>query len=305
MTENGEFQLKKPDTVLLVQLLSLYVLAACFTSCRSVPQGAPVNPLDILDAGSSFYLKMPEKTDPALVSRVLQSCADGLSSEDTGKIAERIDVIYMGLERKQNETILQASVSGSIPQMAAYRLLKKSSGWEPASVYEKNTAGSPAEYVYYTKKSTGMQIAFPSGSIACLGASVPAMITAYHDHAFNGDFSHLIDDKVYEWLSGGGEQIRFYAVKPQSFLTILTGANLNLKLAYVRGQMVVDEKNSSQYIMKMEFEFNDERMVKAGAGMLSLAFGLTNSQTLLTTPTHLVVSDIRIDKKQLYKLFIL
>jgi hypothetical protein len=57
--------------------------------------------------------------------------------------------------------------------------------------------------------------------------------------------------------------------------------------------------------MTIEFEFNDERMVKAGAGMLSLAFGLTNSQTLLTTPTHLVVSDIRIDKKQLYKLFIL
>lgn len=297
--------MKKPDAVLLIQLLSLCVLAACFTSCRSVPQEAPVNPLDILGAGSSFYLKMPEKTDPVLVSRVLQNSADGLSAEDAGKIAERIDVVYMGLERKRNETILQASVSGSIPQMAASRMLKKSGGWEPASVYEKNASGSPIEYVYYTKKSSGMQLAFPSGSIACLGEAVPAMITAYHNHAFNGDSSHLVEDNVYEWLGGGGGQIRFYAVKPQSFLTILTGANLNLKLAYVRGQMVVDEKNSGQYVMTIEFEFNDERMVKAGAGMLSLAFGLTNSQTLLTTPTHLVVSDIRIDKKQLYKLFIL
>ncbi|HAH63694.1 MAG TPA: hypothetical protein DCL73_16535 [Treponema sp.] len=297
--------MRKPDAVSPILIFSLCALAACFTSCRSAPQGNAVNPLDILDAGSSFYLKMPEKTDPVLVSRILQGSVDGLSSEDAGKIAERIDVIYTGLERKRNETVIQAAVSGNVPRTAVSGVFKKNSGWESASVYEKNAAGGPVEYVYYTKKSTGMQIAFPSNNIVCLGNSVPGMIAGYHSHAFNGDTSYLVADEVYEWLSGGGEQIRFYAVKPQSFLTVLTGANLNLKLAYVKGYMVTDGNRGDQFIMTIEFEFNDERMIKAGEGLLSLAFGLTDSQTQLTTPTHLIVSDIRIDKKQLYRLFIL
>ncbi|MFA6855680.1 MAG: hypothetical protein WCR31_00595 [Treponema sp.] len=281
------------------------MLAACFTSCKSVPQGNPVNPLDILDSGSSFYLKIPEKTDPILVSRVLQSGIVGLSSENADKIAERIDVVYAGLERKLNKTVVQAVVSGSVPHIAVSRVFEKNNGWEPFSVYEKNTAGKPTGYVYYTEKSSGMQAAFPSDNIACFGYAVPAMIDSYHNHAFNGDSSCFIQSSVYEWLYEGGSQIRFYAVKPQSFLTVLTGTNLNLKLAYVKGYMITDQNHSDQYIMTIEFEFNNERMIKAGESMLSLAFGLTNSQTQLTTQTHLIVSDIRINKKQLYKLFTL
>jgi hypothetical protein len=296
--------LKKSD-VILIQILSLCMLAACFISCKSAPQGNPVNPLDILDSGSSFYLKIPEKTDPVLVSRILQSGIVGLSAEDADKIAERIDVVYAGLERKLNETVVQAAVSESIPRVAVSRVFKQNSRWEPSFVHKSNTAGKPVEYVYYTEKTSGMQVSFPSENIVCFGYAVPVMIDSYHKHAFNGDSSCLIEDSVYEWLYGGETQIRFYAVKPQSFLTVLTGTSLNLKLAYVKGYMITDQNHSDQYIMTIEFEFNNERMIKAGESMLSLAFGLTNSQTQLTTPTHLVVSDIKINKKQLYKLFTL
>lgn len=280
------------------------LLTVFFAGCKSAPQGAPVKPLDLMEAGSSFYIKMPAETDPELVKRVLQNSVEGLNDEEAGKIAERITVIYTGLERKRNETIMQAVVSGNVPQTAATKLLKKRKDWEAASVYAK-TSDTSREYVYFTEKTTGLKIAFPSNTIACLGCSVPGMLADYDNHAFYGDESHHIDDTLYEWLNGGGQQIRFYAVKPQSFLTILTGANLNLKLSYAKGFLITDKNQNNQYLMTMEFEFNDVRMVKAGAGLLSLAFGLTNSQTQLTTPTHIVVSDIRINKKQLYKLFLL
>jgi len=304
MRRNGAFQLKKTDAI-LVQILCMGILAVCFISCKSVPQANPVNPLDILDAGSSFYLKIPEKTDPVLVSRILQSGIVGISPENADKITERIDIVYAGLERKLNQTAVQAVVSGIVPRIAVSRAFKKNSGWEFSSVYEKNTAGKLVEYVYYTEKSSGMQAAFPSDNIACFGYAVPSMIDSYHNHAFNGDLSNRIQSSVYEWLSEGRDQIRFYAVKPQSFLTVLTGTNLNLRLAYVKGYMITDQNYTDQYIMTIEFEFNNERMIKAGESMLSLAFGLTNSQTQLTSPTHLIVSNIKINKKQLYGLFTL
>jgi len=296
--------LRKRTDAESITAVFLCVLAVFFAACKSAPQGVPVKPLDLMEAGSSFYIKMPAETDPELVKRVLQSSVEGLNDEDAGKIAERITVIYTGLERKRNETLVQAVVSGNVPQIAATKLLKKRKDWEEASVYAK-TADASREYIYFTKRDSGLKVAFPSNTLACLGCSVPVMLADYDNHAFNGDESHHIDDTVYEWLNGGGQQIRFYAVKPQSFLTILTGANLNLKLSYAKGFLVTDKGQNDQYLMTIEFEFNDVRMVKAGAGLLSLAFGLTNSQTQLTTPTHIVVSDIIINKKQLYKLFLL
>ena len=297
--------MKKRNAFSFGMILSLCALTACVTSCKSAPQGAPVHPLDLLNADSSFYLKMPQKTDSVLVTRLIQSSVAGIREEDASAIASRADCVYAGLERRKNETIIQAAVSGSVPGSGVTKLLRRDKSWESASVFEKTVGGDPSEYSYFTQTASGMQVAFPSANIACIGSTVPSMLAAYHSHAFLGDTSHAVPDAVYEWLTGDDSQIRFYAVKPQSFLTVLTGANLNLKLAYVRGYMITDTQHDDQYIMTIEFEFNDERMIKAGEGLLSLAFGLTSSQTQLTTPTHLTVSNIRINKKQLYKLFIL
>ena len=117
--------------------------------------------------------------------------------------------------------------------------------------------------------------------------------------------SRIMCDAVYDWLNVSGSEIRFYAPNPLSFLTILTGTNLNLQLNYVKGAMTVDSAHEDQYFMSIEFDFNNKNIVRAGEAMLALAFGLTNAQTTRNSPTNITVSGIRINKRQLYKLFVL
>jgi hypothetical protein len=57
--------------------------------------------------------------------------------------------------------------------------------------------------------------------------------------------------------------------------------------------------------MNLEFEFREKKVVPAAKAALSLAFGLTNSEVYLETPTHLVISNIKISKKELYKILVL
>ena len=171
--------------------------------------------------------------------------------------------------------------------------------------------------VYTVYNHGSLDVSFPSKKIACIGRSVEEMLARY-DAILSGDDdsfaenitagennSDLPDSAVYDWLSSGEDEIRFSAVAPQSFLTVLTGANLNFKLVYVRGKMVNDPKNDLQYLMDLEFEFVDKKFVPAAKGALSLAFGLTDSNVILETPTHLTVTHIKIEKNALYKILVL
>ena len=131
------------------------------------------------------------------------------------------------------------------------------------------------------------------------------MLSAFDAHAYGGSLSHNVSDALFDWLDAPGSEIRFYAPNPLSFLTILTGTNLNLQLNYVKGAMTVDSAHKDQYLMSIVFDFNNKNVVRAGEAMLALAFGLTNAQTTRNSPTNITVSGIRINKRQLYKLFVL
>ena len=85
----------------------------------------------------------------------------------------------------------------------------------------------------------------------------------------------------------------------------MIGANLNFKLIYVKGFLKNDLKNEKQYITELEFEFRDPRVVGAAQAMLEVAFGLTDSSVRRISDTHLIVSGIRINKNQLYKILVL
>ena len=74
----------------------------------------------------------------------------------------------------------------------------------------------------------------------------------------------IIDKNLAEFLNGAENEIRFCANKPQSFLTILTGAKLDLKLKEVSGVFVQDEKHENQYILDLRFLFKNEKYLKAG-----------------------------------------
>ena len=282
----------------------IFIASALICGCRSAPkiQTADVNPLDLLDNSGSFYICMPSQTDPELVARILQN-STGVSEKDARTAASCVDTVFAGLYRTRDTTEIQAAADGKFPGAAVKALFTKKNGWKQDSFNLAADDGTAHMYKIYNGTDVNMQVAFPSDKLICVNNDVKNMLSVYDKAAYYGKTEKSLSDDMYNWLSAGDGSIRFFADKPQSFLTILTGANLNLKLVYVRGYMINDPSDPTQYLMNMEFEFRDIRMVQAGEGVLSLAFGLTNSQVIKTSETHIQVSDIQIKKKQLYKLF--
>ena len=85
----------------------------------------------------------------------------------------------------------------------------------------------------------------------------------------------------------------------------MTGANLDLRLIDVKGSFVTDPKHENQYLLDLDFNFKSDKFRKAGRALLTLAFGLTNSQAEEIDFSELKISGIRIDKQQLYKILVL
>lgn len=270
-------------------------------SCKSSSNvEKDVHPLNLLDDGAAFYIKLPTKVDPVLLKRIIQSNVDGLSESDASMIVSRIECTYAGISRTRNETAMQTSVLANIPQKIISSALKKNTGWKSAKFNAPFNS-----YEYFSSPSSEMQLSVLSKKNAVVAKDVSPMITHFDNLSYGKDENIKLNEDVYNFLHEDADEIRFYAPNPLSFLTILTGANLNFRLSYVKGSMVTDKKSNDQYIMSIEFEFGQERFVRVGKSMIGLAFGLTDSQMEQTTPTHVSMKGIKIDKKQLYKLFLL
>ena len=298
-------------------LLSAILIATLFLGCKTLPTAAvqkEVDALKLLDGNSAFYIKIPAAVDRDLVSRMVLSSVKEISENEAEQIAGRVNTVYAGLTRKFSKSEIQISASCDVPEIFLPRIFSVRNGWKlrKLSFSEKMPAN-----VYTVYNNGSLDVSFPSKKIACIGRNVEDMVDRY-DSILSGTKdspaenisaettkSNSPDSSVYDWLSSGENEIRFSAVAPQSFLTVLTGANLNFKLVYVRGKMVNDPKNDSHYFMDLEFEFADRKFVPAAKGALSLAFGLTDSNVILETPTHLTVTHIKIEKNALYKILVL
>jgi hypothetical protein len=151
-------------------------------------------------------------------------------------------------------------------------------------------------------------MSFPSENLACVGRDLEGMLTKYDTLSKlpAEDTTELysdLDSELTSYLKGAASEIRFFANKPQSFLTILTGASLDLRLIDVKGSFKTDPKHANQYFLDLDFRFKNGTYLKAGKTLLVLAFGLTNSQEEIIGDSELIIHDIRLDKEQLYKLF--
>lgn len=257
-----------------------------------------VNPLDLLDNDSGFYLKIPTAADADLVAELLQKYADGLSAEDAAA-AKRIDTVYAGLNRSRHSTDFQIAAACSIPKIAVSKIFSKKNGWNQERIPLPDPSGAETTYTVFSRAA--LRAAFPSERIAVVGRGVPSMVGQYHALSFHLEETPQppLDGRIYSWLSVPETDIRFFAAKPLSFLTVLTGANLNFKLAYACGILAASSRRNDQYIMQLEFEFRDSRIVPAAKGALGVAFGLTDSNIVQDSATHLTVSHINIQKEQL------
>ena len=313
MIRSGAFLLKKlnlkrvqgflPCTFFAFILIFLLVSV----SCKSAPLVEPdVQPVDLIDSKSSFYLRIPTSVDSLLLETVLASNFPNMSQENIKRISSRIDTIYIGLNRTKKGVDWQISLLCNFPKIATDIAFSKKKGWEVEKYEVINSKQKKSVYEIFSKSA--ISAAFPSEKVACFGRDIPEMLEKYHELTVNPDANFVEPEfrDTYEWLSYEDgipdNEIHFYASRPQSFLTVLIGAQLNYQLDYIRGKMFNDSKNSNQYIMELEFEFKDRRIMPAAKGAITLALGLTDSEVRKDSDTHLTISNIKISKKQLYQL---
>lgn len=299
MIKNGSYLLKKLNKIKFSILL---VLISFLFGCKSVPQKTYVEPLNLLDNESTFYVAIPKSVDPELVKKIITTNVQDISEKDAELIASRIEKIYCGINKSKKGIELQGSIKANIPTSYVPKVFNKRNGWNEGVV-----SGSTEDFKYYSNDF--INIAFPSSNIVCIGRGMQYMLNTYdvlsNEISAEGDViknKSELPDELYNYLLNANEDIRFYANKPQSFLSLLTGANLNLKLVDVSGAFIVDPSHENQYLLQLNFDFKNEKYLRAGKGLLALAFGLANGQTEIVGNTKLIVKDIKINKNQLYKI---
>ena len=294
--------MKKHNFFRHAELVSASILfLLLLAGCKSAPAGRTVDPLELIDNESSFYIAVPRAADNVLIERIVKGFYEKASDSDAKLVADHVNKIYCGLNRSKNNMDIQAAIDGNIPRKLLPKVLNNKNGWQTSDYIPE---GSAAAYKVY---SNNIDMSFPSEKIACIGRNTKGMLTRYDTLSKlpPDDPVALYSDleaELTSYLKGAEDEIRFFANKPQSFLTILTGASLDLKLIDVRGSFKTDPKHQNQYLLTLDFRFRNGTFLKAGKTLLILAFGLTNSQEEIIEENELIIHNIRIDKQQLYKL---
>jgi len=296
----------------LLKISSLIVLAGIAFSCKTMPVTASLNevhPMDLLDEKSAFYIAVPSKADPELISRVIKNNVPSLSENDAKMIGERVEAVYLGLSHKKNLTAVQAAAKCDVPLKIVPKALSVKNGWSSESYSSSNGL---VPYTIY--KSDSIDLCFPSSSRMLMGRDLTTMINLYDELAWSPktapdaeeeNQNPVLDKDIYQYLKGAEDEIRFFANQPQAFLSLLMGSTLDLKLVNVSGRMVVDEKHPEQYLVDINFEFKSSAILKAGKVLLKVAFGLTDADAENLSPTTLCIKNIKISKKQLYSLLLI
>ena len=300
--------MKKLNKVFFVSIFIFLASFTAFTGCKTMPAGNPVDPVNLLDEKSGFYLAIPKDADSQLIERIIERHIPGLTDKNVKMICDRTSKIYCGIKRSRKGTEIQSAIEGTIPTRLIPGLLTKKSGWEIKDFVSNN---SVVPHTIYS--ANGVDVSFPAGNIACVGRDIDYMLNKHDLLAYTpSDILNLEDDyhsdlprDIYDYLKGAENEIRFYANQPQSFLTVLTGANLDLKLIDVKGSFSVDSEHSDQYVLNIYFNFKENKFLKAGKSLLSLTFGLSSSQTEQVGRTGLEVKNILLNKEQLYKILVL
>jgi len=307
MTRPGALRLKKSSIKIVKRLFSLWGAVLLFSllfSCKSSPSGYKVNPLDLLAPDNSFYMTVPKTVDPSLLEKVMKDNIPDISDKDIETALNRIDKAYIGLTNNKKTSTYQCAVSCNIPKSFVPNIFSKKKGFSK-TVYTSEKSPLRKFDIYSNEEIT---VSVPDSSLLLLGRGIPAMLDTYVELSETGAGSSaeeslfVSNEDKYEYLSSASDEIRFFANNPQTFLTMFTGVNLDLKLKCVSGAMKPDPESEDQYIMDLVFDFKNTKFIKAGRALLSLAFGLTDSTNEMNSPTELSVSGVKLSKKQVYKL---
>lgn len=285
----------------------IFVGVAALTGCNSLPVGNHVNAVELLDGNSDVYIAIPKSVDTEFVRMIIRKSIPGITESQMNQICDRTAKIYCGISGSSGEFGLQASVEGEIPTSLIPIMLSEKKGWSSRSV---TTEGAFFSHEVYS--ANGIDLAFPSNGIVCVGRGIEEMINKYDYLAYdsilpvpgiNLEFVDAPDNKylpgeVYNYLGGDDSSIRFYANNPLYLITSLLGLKLDLNVVNGRGAFSVSDRNPNKYLLEIFLDFESEKFLKAGKALLRL-FGVDVSQDGSNT---LQIKGIEIEKKDLYGL---
>ena len=304
--------MKKHNSVfsVLICFILLFTVWSGFISCKSVPTGNNVDPLNLLDGDSDFYIAIPKSADPQLFDTLIKKNIPGVSQKDLKRISQRTSKVYVGILNSISGSYIQAAAEGDIPVNYIPCLLTKRKGW---FIRDSISLQPNSAFVHKIYNSNNIDLSFPSSNIVCIGRNVDFMLDKYNSLAFSdildgvsfkANYSELPDDLFY-FLKGAEEDIRFYSKETKNFLENLTGQKLDLKLIDIQGIFSLDENNLDIYNLNMILNFQSKKFLKAGRALIRMAFGLSSSDVVALSDNVLEIKKLQIKKEQLYKILAL
>ena len=144
-------------------LLFSFFLFSCKTTVNVLNE---VNPLDLIDNKSSFYISIPVRQDVNLVQKMIKSNVPSLSDKNALEIAERTQIIYAGLNKKRKKTEIQIAGKCSIPKIAISNVFTKKNGWQTEDLSFPLVEKKQKKYSVYSQK--GFDISFITQTISSL-----------------------------------------------------------------------------------------------------------------------------------------
>lgn len=304
--------LKKAALILGISFIS-------FTGCKTAPVNElslnPVKTIDILDDEGAMYIHIPAEENKELLEILVSGFLKGISQSDAKLLVSKVDNVFVSFGSRKDKKRVQMALDGNIPGAAGSLL--KNNGYEEKSYSAKSLYEPSVEfytaYKYYS--SADLQIAMPSSKQVVISKNVEPMLDVYNcerdaeneicgggqvidfEEPYRNDWKTC---DLYQWIDEDVPSIHFYIVRPQAFLSNLIGSDVSsrvFKLVYAKGNF--SKLPNSKYELTLDLEFQDKKYVKPAVSLLILTMGLTDSDIKTVSPTHVQLTGVHMNTKQL------
>ena len=292
-TKPGAFLLKKLSLTRLAA--AVLVAAGLFTSCKSTPDIAPVDPFELLDGGAAVYLSVPVQANQDFVVSAIQKVA-GANESDAQKIAERLDTAYISLGANGE---IQLSASGKIPQNFIGLALNEKKGWK-GGVIEQQTV--------FTHLQSHYQLCLPSSSNAFLSNNIEPMVKRFNKIAYSDAniseklLSESMNEGLYRLLHDNNTpDIVMYSSQPQAFIKSMLGGAGGINVPVESFFAVLSQYRGvrEQFNVKLIINMSDPRTVKATSVLLKTALFGVPAKISQTGQKQITITDLPVSKARL------
>lgn len=273
---------------------AVLVAAGLFTSCKSTPDIAPVDPFELLDGDAALYLSVPVQANQDFVVSAIQKIS-GAAETDAQKIAGRLDTAFVAIGVNGE---VQLSASGKIPQSFLGMALNEKKGWK-GGVIEQQTV--------YTHQQSHYQLCLPSSSNAFLSNNIEPMVKRFNKIAYS---DMTISEKLLSETLTQAElsiihenqtpDIIMYSPVPQVFMRSMLGAG-DVKTPVASFVAVLSQYRgvTDQFNVKFILNMSDSRTVKATTALLKTALFGVPAKVAQTGQKQITITDLPVSKARL------